>query len=236
MATPAIDTPSPVKSGITPLPPTTPGSASGSDSAGATIAGNFQTFLTILTTQLQNQNPLDPLDTNQFTQQLVQFAGVEQQLKTNDQIGKLIAAQQSTQSVQALELTGKVAVVDGDTTSLTNHQALWNLDIPGNTNKITAIISSKTGETVFSHTYNAGEFSTGDNQPFPWDGTGTDGSQVADGQYRLTVTATDFAGNTVGIKTQIGARVDSVDLTQSPPLLSIGGQSYTIDQIKSLLN
>ena len=48
------------------------------------IADNFQTFLTLLTTQLQNQNPLDPLDTNQFTQQLVQFAGVEQQLKSNE--------------------------------------------------------------------------------------------------------------------------------------------------------
>ena len=56
-----------------------------------TLAGNFQTFLTLLTTQLQNQNPLDPLDTNQFTQQLVQFAGVEQQLKTNDQLTALVS-------------------------------------------------------------------------------------------------------------------------------------------------
>src|SRR3954462_10677551 len=99
------------------VPPTS-GSSTGTKSPG--IADNFQTFLTILTTQLQNQNPLDPLDTNQFTQQLVQFAGVEQQLKTNDQLTKLIAAQQSTQSTQALQFVGKTAVVDGDTTNLVN--------------------------------------------------------------------------------------------------------------------
>ena len=65
-------------------------------SSSATLAGNFETFLTLLTTQLQNQNPLDPLDTNQFTQQLVQFAGVEQQLKTNDTLGSILTATQTS--------------------------------------------------------------------------------------------------------------------------------------------
>src|SRR6202048_2099439 len=55
------------------------------------IADNFQTFLTLLTTQLQNQNPLDPLDTNQFTAQLVEFAGVQQQLNTNDSLATLVS-------------------------------------------------------------------------------------------------------------------------------------------------
>src|SRR3954451_11169394 len=92
-----------------------------------TIAGNFQTFLTLLTTQLKNQNPLDPLDTNQFTQQLVQFAGVEQQLKTNDELSSLIATQQAAQSTQALGFVGRTAVVDGTTTGLINSSATWNL-------------------------------------------------------------------------------------------------------------
>src|SRR3954466_13614475 len=87
-------------------------------SAGGTIAGNFQTFLTLLTTQLQNQNPLDPLDTNQFTQQLVQFAVVEQQLKTNDQSASLGSMQQTNQATEALNFGGKTAVVDGTKTSL----------------------------------------------------------------------------------------------------------------------
>src|SRR3954464_8075662 len=96
-------------------------SSSTSDSTGIdknTLAGNFQSFLTLLTTQLKNQNPLDPLDTNQFTQQLVQFAGVEQQLRTNDQLSALLALQQTAQSTQALTFVGKTAVVDGNTAAL----------------------------------------------------------------------------------------------------------------------
>src|SRR5450756_706002 len=89
-----------VVSGTTPLP--TSGSGSLSSTTGSTLAGNFQTFLTLLTTQLQNQNPLDPLDTNQFTQQLVQFAGVQQQLNTNDSLSTLVSLQKSTQATQAL--------------------------------------------------------------------------------------------------------------------------------------
>ena len=71
-----------------------------SSTATSGIADNFQTFLTLLTTQLQHQNPLDPLDTNQFTAQLVQFAGVEQQLKSNDQLKSLIEIEKSAQATQ----------------------------------------------------------------------------------------------------------------------------------------
>ena len=79
----------------------------------ATIAGNFQTFLTLLTTQLKNQNPLDPLDTNQFTQQLVQFASVEQQINMNTQLQTLVSLQQTAQNSQALGFVGKTVTVTG---------------------------------------------------------------------------------------------------------------------------
>src|SRR3954468_10702584 len=102
-----------VVSGTTQTSSSSSSSSSLGSTTGATLAGNFQTFLTLLTTQLQNQNPLDPLDTNQFTQQLVQFAGVEQQLKTNDQLTSLITLQQTAQSTEALGFVGKTAVVDG---------------------------------------------------------------------------------------------------------------------------
>ena len=108
----------PVVSGTTPLPTSSSSSSSAAASTrgDATIAGNFQTFLTLLTTQLQNQNPLDPLDTNQFTQQLVQFAGVEQQLKTNDQLTHAgHRCSRPRKSTQALGFVGKTAVVDGST-------------------------------------------------------------------------------------------------------------------------
>src|SRR3982750_2845570 len=131
-----------------------------------TLAGNFNTFLTLLTTQLKNQNPLDPLDTNQFTQQLVQFAGVEQQLKTNDTLSALIAVQQSAQSTQALNFVGRTAVIDGDTTNLSGGNAMWNLDIP-NSGTLNVSITDSAGQTVYSGDYSA---NAGQNQPFSWDG------------------------------------------------------------------
>jgi flagellar basal-body rod modification protein FlgD len=217
-----------VVSGTTQQPAASSASSLGS-TTGATLAGNFQTFLTLLTTQLQNQNPLDPLDTNQFTQQLVQFASVEQQLKTNDQLTTLVSLQQTAQSTQALTFVGKTAVVDGSTAALSNSSATWDLNVPTNS-KVNLTITSSTGQTVFTGGYqvNAG------NHPFTWDGKGNDGTQWPDGQYKLTATAADSAGNSVAVSTQIQGVVNSVDLTQSPPLLSINGQTYTVSQIKSI--
>src|SRR5712672_1588094 len=114
-----------VVSGTTPLPAKDASGASLTSTAGSTLAGNFQTFLTLLTTQLQNQNPLDPLDTNQFTQQLVQFAGVEQQLKQNEQLKSLIAIEQSAQSTQALIYVCNNVAVDGSTAQF-DKSATWN--------------------------------------------------------------------------------------------------------------
>ena len=225
MTTAATGVPSPIVSA------TTPPSASSASSAGTTLAGNFQAFLTILTTQLQNQNPLDPLDTNQFTQQLVQFASVEQQLKTNDQLTTLVSLQQTAQSTQALTFVGKTAVVDGSTAALTNASATWNLGVPTSSN-VTISIANSTGQTVFTGSY---PVDAGNNHVFSWDGKGNDGAQWPDGKYKLTATAADTAGNAVAVSTQIQGVVNSVDLTQSPPLLSINGQTYTVNQIKSIV-
>jgi flagellar basal-body rod modification protein FlgD len=218
-----------VVSGTTPLPASSDSSSLNS-ATGGTLAGNFQTFLTLLTTQLQNQNPLDPLDTNQFTQQLVQFASVEQQLKTNSQLTSLVSLQQTAQSTQALGFVGKTAVVGGSTAALTNASATWNLSVPTNSN-VNISITNSTGQTVFTGDYSV---AAGNNLPFTWDGKGNDGAQWPDGSYKLTATAADSVGNPVAVTTQIQGVVDSVDLTQSPPLLSINGQNYTVSQIKSI--
>src|ERR1700756_1507549 len=90
------------------------------------IAGNFNSFLQLLTTQLQNQNPLDPLDTNQFTQQLVEFASVEQQMNMNTQLQTLVTLQQTAQSTQALAFVGQTVTVNGSTAALASGgQAQW---------------------------------------------------------------------------------------------------------------
>ena len=222
---------SPVVSGTTPLPSSNSSNSSLSSTSGSTLAGNFQTFLQMLTTQLQNQNPLDPLDTNQFTQQLVQFASVEQQLKTNDQLSSLIALQQTTQATQALTFVGKTAVVDGSTAVLSNSSATWVLDVPSS-GTMGVHITNSSGQTVFSGSYSV---TAGKDQAFNWNGQGTDGSQLPAGKYTLTATMPDSSGNAVGLSTQIQGVVNSVDLTQSLPLLSIGGQTYTINQIKRIV-
>ena len=233
MASTGATTASPVVSGTTPQPASSSSSSSSlSSTTGTTLAGNFQTFLTLLTTQLQNQNPLDPLDTNQFTQQLVEFASVEQQLKTNDSLSTLVSLQQTAQATQALEFVGKTAVVNGSTAALTNSQATWQLNVPSASN-VQINIANSAGQTVFTGSYSV---NAGNNQPFVWNGQGSDGTQWPDGQYTLTATATDSSGNSVGITTQLQGTVSSVDLTQSPPLLTIDGQTYTVNQIQSIAN
>jgi len=186
----------------------------------------------LLTTQLQNQNPLSPLDTNQFTQQLVEFAGVQQQLNTNDSLATLVSLQQTAQSTQALGFVGKTAVVKGSTAALTDSTATWQLSVP-TASTVNVSITGSNGQTVFTGTYNA---TAGNNQPFTWNGQGNDGTQYPDGNYTLTATAKDAANNTVAIGTEVEGVVSSVDLTQSPPLLTIGGQTFTVTQIQSIVN
>jgi flagellar basal-body rod modification protein FlgD len=194
------------------------------------IADNFQTFLTLLTTQLKNQNPLDPLDTNQFTQQLVQFAQVEQQIKQNDQLSTLVSLDKTAQSTTALAYVGSTVVVDGSTAALANSSASWNLNV-SKPSTATVTITDSTGQTAYTGTFavNPG------NQGFTWDGRGNDGKLWPDGNYTLTANGVDANKQTVGISTEVQAVVDSVDLTQSPPLLSINGQNYTMDKIKQIV-
>ena len=235
MATPgAATTASPIVSGTTPQSSSSSSSSTASDTnalATQQIAGNFQSFLQLLTTQLQNQNPLDPLDTNQFTQQLVEFAGVQQQLNTNSSLATLVSLQQTAQSTQALGFVGKTALVSGSVSTLSSSSpATWDLDVPSNCN-VTLTVSNSAGQTVFTGTVPA---SAGDSQPFTWNGTGNDGTQWPAGQYKLTATAVDSSGNSVAINTNTEGVVSSVDLTQTPPMLTINGQTYTVNQIKGI--
>jgi flagellar basal-body rod modification protein FlgD len=224
----AVDatTPTPVVSGTS----TTSSSSSSTSSTATTgIADNFQTFLTLLTTQLQNQNPLDPLDTNQFTQQLVQFAGVEQQLKSNDQLKSLVDMQKTAQATQALVYVGNTVAVDGSTATF-NGSATWNL-IADKDAATTISIKNSAGNVVYSGNYTLGS----GNASFVWDGKGNDGTSYPPGDYTLTATGKDANGRDVAISTEVQGVVDSVDLSASPALLSIGGSNYTVDKIKRVV-
>src|SRR3974390_2835673 len=111
---------------------TSPAGSSGSfaNTLGAQgLAGNFNEFLKLLTTQLQNQDPLSPMDTNQFTQQLVQFSSVEQQINMNTQLSTLISLQQTAQTAQAASFIGATVTVNGATAQLVNGRATWNYSV-----------------------------------------------------------------------------------------------------------
>ena len=196
----------------------------------STIAGNFNTFLQLLTTQLKNQNPLDPLDTNQFTQQLVQFAQVEQQLKSNDQLATLVSIEKNGQTASAIAFVGSTVVVDGATAQVTNGQGAWSFSVPKPATA-TLTITSASGQTAYSgsFTVNPG------TQNFTWDGRGNNGAQWPDGNYTISITAKDASGQDVAVSTEVQGVVDSADLSQSPPLLSVGGQSFTLDKIKRVV-
>jgi flagellar basal-body rod modification protein FlgD len=227
MATiPAIN--SPIAAATT--PGATPSNATGSGVDSQTLASNFTTFLQLLTTQLRNQNPLDPLDTNQFTQQLVQFAQVEQQLKSNDQLSTLVSLQKTAQSTAALEYVGKTIVVDGATTQLANGDAVWSFSAP-KTASATLTIKNATGQTVFSSTYTVQP----GPQQFDWDGRNNNGVQWPDGTYTMSITAKDASGQAVAIPTEVQGIVDSADLTETPPVLSVGGQTFTLDKVKRVV-
>jgi len=207
---------------------TTTGSATAVDQD--TLAKNFSQFLTLLTTQLKNQNPLDPLDTNQFTQQLVQFAQVEQQLKQNDQLATLVSLQKTAQSTQALNFVGETVVVDGSTASLANGKANWTLNVPKPAT-VTLNIRNATGQNVFTSTYT---MQAGLND-FTWDGKSTNGTQWPAGNYTMAVTAKDTTGQTIAVPTEVQGVVNSADLTQNPPVLQVAGSDFTLDKIKRVV-
>ncbi|MCC6890506.1 MAG: flagellar biosynthesis protein FlgD [Hyphomicrobiales bacterium] len=195
-----------------------------------TIAGNFDTFLQLLTTQLKNQNPLDPLDTNQFTQQLVQFAQVEQQIRQNQQLETLISIEKSAQATTALAFVGSTVALDGQTAALVDRQATWTFNVPKPVTA-TVTIRSATGQTVYSGSF---AMSPG-SQSFQWDGRDANGTQWPDGNYTIAIAGKDAGGQTVAVPSEIEGVVDSVDLTKTPPELKVSGQSFTLDKVKRVV-
>jgi flagellar basal-body rod modification protein FlgD len=196
------------------------------------LAGNFDTFLQLLTTQLQNQNPLDPLDTNQFTQQLVEFAGVEQQINMNTNLQTLISMQQTSEATSALQLVGSTVTISGNSATLSNATstpATWSLNAPTPaTANIT--ITSSAGTTVYTTTQslNAG------SQNFTWNGKGNNGQTWPDGTYTLSISATGANGQAVTVSSQVQGVVSAVNTSTNPPTLTVGGQSVQLSQITSV--
>jgi flagellar basal-body rod modification protein FlgD len=205
-------------------------SSSAANSGLNQLASNFNSFLTLLTTQLQNQDPLDPLDTNQFTQQLVEFTGVQQQVDMNTNLQTLISLQQTNEATQAMQFLGSSVTLSGATATLSSSSpATWTLNSPSPaTGNVT--ITNSSGQTVYTGTTS---LSTG-MQTYTWNGQGTNGITWPPGQYSLAITATGANNQPVTVSTQTQGTVTGVNLSQNPPQVIVGGQSYPISAVQSI--
>lgn len=193
------------------------------------LAQNFDQFLILLTAQLKNQNPLDPLNTNEFTSQLVQFASVEQQMKQNDSLTTLLSKTDASNAIGVLNFVGRKVTASGTTTALENGKAEWIFDAPRAGNgKIT--ITDSNGKTV----YKTSIALSGGPQTYTWDGTRTDGLKADDGLYSVSIEGSTVEGAAFTVSSQISGTVDGVDLTQSPPTLKIGLLKLDLSSVKSI--
>ncbi|MGX1786653.1 flagellar hook assembly protein FlgD [Bosea sp. NPDC055332] len=197
--------------------------------SGTSIANNFDQFLTLLTTQLRNQNPLDPLDTNQFTQQLVQFAGVEQQLKQNETLTALLGVSKATTGASAIGFVGQTVTADGAATQLKDGKAEWKLNASkGGTGTIT--IKDSSGKVVYSGT----KALTAGDQTYSWDGKTSTGATAPEGEYTITIDGKDVSGAAITVKTEITGKVDGIDFSTTVPTLLIGAIKVPLDRVKSV--
>ncbi|KAA0125501.1 flagellar hook assembly protein FlgD [Methylobacterium sp. P1-11] len=219
-------------SGISSLTSTTSktGSSSGSSGNATEIASNFTQFLTLLTTQLKNQNPLDPMDTNQFTQQLVQFAGVEQQLKSNDRLDSILSASQSASSASATSYIGKTVTADGSASQLSNGSASWTLSPARATSKAVITILDSKNNVVATQTTAL----TAGSQTYTWNGKTSAGLSAANGNYSIKVSATDATGAAVAVDTSLTGTVDEVDLSGTTPVLVMGSQKVPLSSVQTI--
>ncbi|NGP18471.1 flagellar hook assembly protein FlgD [Devosia aurantiaca] len=193
----------------------------------STIADNFDTFLSILTTQLKNQNPLDPLDTNQFTQQLVQFTGVEQQLKTNDFLEALLLNTQNGFRADAVSYIGKQVTASGKTGELKDGGAMWAYTADANVANATVTIKDAKGNTVYTEN---GALKQGPGN-FLWDGMGSDGNKKPDGVYTIEIKGTNLSGKEVAVSTSSIGTVTAVDFSGTEPMLTVGKNKVALSDV-----
>lgn len=195
------------------------------------LVSNFETFLQLLTTQLKNQDPLSPLDSNDFTAQLTQMAGVEQQLLTNDLLQALLN-QGSGGLDGAVSYIGKEVTAVGSATRLQDGSATWSYELATNAADARLEVLDSTGAVVWSGA--APEMEAGVHD-FNWDGVSNNGTQLADGGvYTLRVSATNASGATIDSQVLIRGVVTAVELYDGEPYVTVGGSIVPLSQVISV--
>jgi flagellar basal-body rod modification protein FlgD len=197
----------------------------------ARLASSFDTFLKLLTSQLKNQDPLSPLDSNQFTQQLVQMTGVEQQIYSNDLLKQLVSSSGSTVS-QAVSVIGKDVQASVATSALAGGKANWNYKLDRAAADVKLEILDSNGKIV--HAEAASNAAAG-NHALSWNGKNLAGAQLPDGgTYTLRVTAMDASNTTVASTVSIKGRVTAVEQSNGAILLSVGGTKIPFSSVTTV--
>ena len=211
----------------------TTAATSGTTAAAATtrLGGDLNIFLTLLTTQLQNQDPTDPLDTNQMTNQLVQFASVEQQIAMNANLTSMISLQQSAQLTAAAPLVGRRIEVTSDQLALQDGSAEIRLPAAGTARTAQVTVMDSTGRTLRSETVALGTQATS----WTWNGRNAAGMAQADGAYRVQVVGRDENGASTTLPFTVRGTLTGAARGDSGLALSMGALSLGFDSLRSIV-
>lgn len=192
------------------------------------LADQKEQFLTLFLTQLQNQDPTSPMDSNQMTQQLVQFTSVEQQIESNKLLDQLVSAQAANANAVAVGYIGKDVVFNGNTTTLTDTGASWGYKLNSEPDSVTINVFNEAGALVYS---TPGETTVGERLEFNWDGKDANGVKLPNGSYTMRVDALDAQNK--GVETQIEAigLVTGVVTSGDQPTLLVGNVIVDLDDV-----
>ncbi|MBP0445498.1 flagellar biosynthesis protein FlgD [Roseomonas sp. SSH11] len=208
----------------------TAGSETATGGARARLVGNFDTFLTLLTTQLKNQSPTDPLDTNQMTAQLVQFASVEQQIAMNANLGQMVSLQQTAQLTAASPMLGRRVEVEGDVLPLQNGSATVRLPAAGTARVARVAILDSNGKMLREAQVTLGT----ESKDWVWNGRDSTGKQLPDGAYRIAVTGAGADGDAVPASFSVVGTATAAERVDGALRLRMGAASYGFDKVRSV--
>lgn len=187
-------------------------------------------FLNLLVTQLQNQDPLEPLDANEFTAQLVQFASVEQQIYQNSNIEKLVAMQETGQAASMVSYIGHRIEAKTTDLPLMGGLASGTYEHDADVYEATITIQNSLGETVFS---GPGKTEAG-RHGYNWDGLANNGTQQPDGEYSVTVTAKTREGELLDVSQTAFGQVTSASAENGKVTLSMMGVEVSMEDVLSV--
>ena len=202
----------------------------GESQSAATLAENFDNFLTLLTTQLQSQDPLSPLDTTEFTNQLTNFAQVEQIINSNNKLDRLIELQGPAQQNTGVAYIGKLVEAPGDAMLLQDGGGRIGYELSSSAARTTIAILNDAGSIVRL----AEGQTTAGRHLFDWDGTDESGNTVPDGAYQVLVTALDTDNNAMDTTVTTFGKVTGVEIEDGAGTLILGPLSVGIDSILSV--